>query len=148
LRADPYFRRIPPKSTGREHFHLDWLDGLIAQLDRVPEPENVQATLAELTAIELGQAIGAAAPDTTAIGVCGGGALNQHLMSRLQHALPGQMVESTDAWGLAPEWVEATAFAWLARQRMIGQPGAIPSVTGASRAAVLGGIYLPASDPI
>lgn len=148
LRADPYFRRIPPKSTGREHFHLDWLDGLIAQLDRAPEPEDVQATLAELTAIELGQAIVSAAPDATAIGVCGGGALNQHLMSRLQHALPGQTVESTAAWGLAPEWVEATAFAWLARQRLLGQPGAVPSVTGASRPAVLGGVYLPAGDSI
>ena len=148
LRTDPYFARVPPKSTGREHFHLDWLDGLIAQLDRAPEPEDVQATLAELTSIELGRAIASAAPDATAIGVCGGGALNQHLMSRLQHALPDRTVESTDAWGLAPEWVEATAFAWLARQRLIGQPGAIPSVTGASRAAVLGGVYLPVSDPI
>lgn len=145
LRADPYFGRIPPKSTGREHFHLDWLDDLIAQLDRVPEAEDVQATLAELTAIELAQAIGSVAPAATAIGVCGGGALNQHLMSRLQQALPGRAVGSTDAWGLAPEWVEATAFAWLAHQRLIGQPGSIPSVTGASRAAVLGGVYLPGS---
>jgi anhydro-N-acetylmuramic acid kinase len=71
--------------------------------------------------------------------------LNQHLMSRLQHTLPSRTVESTDAWGLAPEWVEATAFAWLARQRLLGQPGAMPSVTGATRAAVLGGVYLPAT---
>jgi anhydro-N-acetylmuramic acid kinase len=127
---------------------LDWLDGLIAQLDRAAEPEDVQATLAELTAIELGRAIESVAPEATTVGVCGGGALNQHLMSRLQQALPGRIVESTNAWGLAPEWVEATAFAWLARQRLLGQPGAIPSVTGASRAAVLGGVYVPVSDPI
>jgi anhydro-N-acetylmuramic acid kinase len=145
LRADPYFGRIPPKSTGREHFHLDWLDGLIAKLDRAPEREDVQASLAELTVVEIAQAVESAAPGATAVGVCGGGALNQHLMSRLQHTLPDRTVEPTDAWGLAPEWVEAAAFAWLARQRLLGQPGTMPSVTGATRAGVLGGVYLPAT---
>jgi anhydro-N-acetylmuramic acid kinase len=144
LQSDPYFTRPAPKSTGREMFNLDWLDASIARLDQAPAAEDVQTTLVELSVGQIAHAVHAATPAAGTVAVCGGGAFNDYLMSRLQQALPDCDVKSTAAWGLAPEWVEAVAFAWLARQRLAGKPAGLPSVTGATRAALLGAIYLPA----
>lgn len=138
LLDDPYFHQPPPKSTGRERFSRDWLN---AQLANHSLPDDViQATLAELTAHSISDALNNFQPDHVLI--CGGGAHNQHLLERLQ-ALLDTPVTSTAEHGLDPDWVEAAAFAWLAWARMEGKAGNAPVVTGASREAVLGQITLP-----
>jgi len=138
LLSDPYFERPPPKSTGPEHFNRRWLQGQMAGDHR---PEDVQATLCELTAVTAARAVTQIAPDATRVLVCGGGAHNSWLMTRIRHHLHGCIVEPTAAYGLAPEWVEAAAFAWLAHQTVARQAGNLPSVTGARHPVVLGGLY-------
>jgi len=141
LLADPYFDVSPPKSTGREHFHLDWLDGHLKPLSSEPSAVDVQATLVQLTALSIAQAVLRFLPQTQEVYVCGGGAHNHSLMSILTEYFSGVPVATTEALGLHPDWVEAVAFAWLAHQTLEGLPGNLPSVTGARHAAVLGGIY-------
>ncbi len=134
---DPFFSEPPPKSTGRERFDLMWLLERLEGLD-IP-PRDVQATLAELTALSIAQAL---APfPCREVFVCGGGVHNAHLMDRLAFHLAPRPVRSTAALGVDPDWVEAMAFAWLARETLNGRPGNLPRVTGASHPAVLGGIY-------
>lgn len=140
LLADPYFAQPPPKSTGRDYFRLRWMQ------DRFPRytelaAEDVQASLSELTAVSIAQSVEAQMPKAERVLVCGGGARNIYLIERLRALLPSAVVEATDQHGLNAEWVEATAFAWLAMRTLRGQPGNLPGVTGARRAAVLGGIY-------
>ena len=139
LLADNYFSTPPPKSTGREHFHQTWVE---QHLKNQLAAEDVQATLLELTATSIAQALNFLPAAAEEIYVCGGGSHNRHLLARLQTRLPGIPVKTTAALGLNPDWVEAVAFAWLAHQTLSGQPGNLPSVTGASRPVVLGGIYL------
>lgn len=139
---DPYFGAAPPKSTGRDRFNLDWLaqQGVIQQL----APADVQATLLELTAGSLSTAITQSTAVPATVYVCGGGARNLYLMQRLQSLLaPLHTVTTTRELGLDPSWVEAGAFAWLAWRRLFDLPGSLPAVTGARRAAVLGGVYAP-----
>jgi anhydro-N-acetylmuramic acid kinase len=139
LLADPYFALPPPKSTGRDQFHLGWLD---AQLhDTTLAPEDVQATLCELTAVSVAEALLAAQPGTTRVLVCGGGVHNPVLLARLAARLTNVAIESTAAHGLHPDFVEAMAFAWLARETLAGRPGNLPEVTGARGLRVLGAIY-------
>lgn len=141
LLADPYFQRPHPKSTGPELFNLDWLKAVApAEASTLPV-EDTQATLLELTARSLLQATKAAAPDADRLLVCGGGAFNKALMNRLQELAGSMPVESTAAHGVDPAWVEALAFAWLARQTMNGLAGNLPAVTGARGARILGAIY-------
>ena len=142
LLEDDYFQRPPPKSTGRERFNLAWLETRLDQISPAPVPAQVQATLCALTAISSAAAIKRYAPQTERVLVCGGGVHNTTLMRHLAAALPGITVESTQALGLDPDWVEALAFAWLAKQTLDGLPGNLPSVTGAQSPVVLGGIYL------
>ena len=139
LLDDPYFARATPKSTGREYFHLDWLKQKteLSSLDA----NDVQATLANLTVTTIAQALQQHAPKTKQLFVCGGGAHNAFLLSLLEEQLDGIKVSTTEELGLAPDWVEACAFAWLARQRMLQLPGNIPSVTGATKPVVLGALY-------
>ena len=142
MRADPYFKSAPPKSTGREYFNENWLR---AQLDRYPSPpraEDVQATLSELTALEIAAAV-KIVPACTDVAVCGGGAHNLDLMQRLHNVLPECTVDTTTRLGIDPSWVESAAFAWLARQRLLGIPTNVPTVTGASAPVCLGGVFLP-----
>lgn len=146
LLADPFFRQPPPKSTGPERFGPDWLDGHIATLSAPPAPQDVQATLAALTARTVADALMASTADGIITNphrllVCGGGVHNTHLMDTLQRRLPGWHVSSTDEVGIHPDFVEAGAFAWLARETLAGRPGNLPGVTGARRPVVLGGIY-------
>ena len=138
---DPYFALPPPKSTGREVFHLDWLEAKLAAIDPTPQPADVQATLAELTGSSIGAALRQHAPTTTALFVCGGGARNPAIMQALQRALPDVNVASTAQLGIDPDYLEAIGFAWLARQTLLGRPGNIPAVTGARGERILGGIY-------
>ena len=136
---DPYFRSPPPKSTGREHFNQAWLSSYLQGTTR--ETNDVQATLCELTAVSIADAIEQYAPATQRVLVCGGGAHNTYLMQRLAASLPDMGVTSTGTAGLDPDWVEAAAFAWLAKQHLAGKPGNIPEVTGASKPVVLGKLH-------
>ncbi len=135
-----YFALEPPKSTGLEDFNLDWLAGFNPDAHA---PADVQATLAELTARTVADAIRRHAPATQEVFVCGGGAHNAELLRRLAGNLPETRIESTGAAGLDPDWVEAAAFAWLAMRTLNGESGNLPSVTGASRKVVLGTIHSP-----
>ncbi|MBO9880625.1 anhydro-N-acetylmuramic acid kinase [Xanthomonas sp. D-109] len=139
LLADPWFALPPPKSTGREQFHLRWLE---ACLDiPAPTPASVQATLLELTAATVADALLAQQPGTRQLLVCGGGVHNPLLLARLQARLPGVQVQSTQAQGLDPDYIEAMGFAWLARQTLAGLPGNLPSVSGARGPRILGAIH-------
>ena len=140
LLADAYFALPPPKSTGREHFHLAWL--LRQPRVALLSPADVQATLLELTAHTVADAIEAHAPAATDVLVCGGGVHNSRLMARLAEWLAPRRVASTAEHGIDPDYLEAAAFAWLARQRVLGLPGNLPAVTGAHGQRVLGALYL------
>jgi anhydro-N-acetylmuramic acid kinase len=140
LLNEPYLHAPPPKSTGRELFNLSWLE---RKLENMPDLSavDVQATLLEYTAQTVCRSIMQAAPDCSEVIVCGGGAHNGTLMNRLQEILAKCTVLSTDAVGLAADWVEAMAFAWLAEQTMKKQPVDCSGVTGARHACILGGVY-------
>ena len=139
--SDPYFYLSPPKSTGREYFNLAWLQKTLLSFKTPLSSVDVQTTLVELTVCSMMMAIRKQL-FTAEIFVCGGGTRNDYLMSRLQkQATPQFTVDSTESLGMHPDWIEAAAFAWLARQTCHQQPGNLPSVTGAKAAAVLGGIY-------
>jgi anhydro-N-acetylmuramic acid kinase len=141
LLEEPYFATPPPKSTGRDLFNADWLNHRLQRLDEVCRPEDVQATLCELTAVNCTQAVLAHAGSASELLVCGGGALNKCLMQRLAHHLPTMAVRLTDDRGLPAQHVEAAAFAWLAYKHMHGEPGNLSAVTGAEGPRVLGAYY-------
>ena len=141
----PFFARTYPKSTGREDFNLAWLQSELQKFDQASahirySSADVQATLTELTAMSASMQINMFinAQENSSVYVCGGGALNDYLMTRLQAHLPHCTVETTASLGLNPAWVEAVAFAWLARQTLMGETGNLPAVTGASKGVVLG----------
>lgn len=140
LLNDPYFKRTPPKSTGREYFNMEWVRSHITS---EIEPADLQATLAELTAKSIANAIDQLSHHHPDIFICGGGVHNDYLLERLaKHCAPSK-IQSTHALGVDPDWIEALLFAWLAKQTVNRLPGNAPCVTGASRASVLGGIYYP-----
>lgn len=137
--ADPYFNHPAPKSTGREHFNLDWLQ---TRLDRSIAAAVVQATLTELTARSIAHGIlNTAGMKPKQVMVCGGGRHNALLMERLEAALPHAELGTTDEVGLDGDWVEAVAFAWLAKLRLEMLPGNLPAVTGAAGSRILGAVY-------
>ena len=145
LLEHPFFHKSYPKSTGREDFNLAWLQDELQKFDQASadvrySSADVQATLTELTAMSASMQINMFinAHENSSVYVCGGGALNDYLMTRLQAHLPHCTVETTASLGLNPAWVEAVAFAWLARQTLIGETGNLPAVTGASKGVVLG----------
>ena len=140
LLNDEFFKTSGPKSTGRELFNLNWLTQHLARLPKY-RPVDVQATLLELTARSIINALTAAQQQTERLLVCGGGAHNGALMRRLQELLPNAQVSSTDALGVPADWVEAMAFAWLAHCCLEGIAANRPSVTGARGLRVLGAIY-------
>ncbi len=143
LLGDAYFSLAPPKSTGREYFNLDWLYGFSAIKNIAAE--DVQATLCSLTTRTIIEAIDRHAPDTRRLLVCGGGIHNNCLMQQLTTGLPAVAVESTAQYGLDPDWVEAAAFAWLAKQKLEARPGNLQEVTGAIRPVILGTLVSPAN---
>jgi anhydro-N-acetylmuramic acid kinase len=138
MRADPYFALPPPKSTGRDLFHRAWLNPFVPS---GASPADVQATLAELTATTLADAIHRHGGGASEVYLCGGGVHNGDLVRRIHGALPGCRVASTQALGIDPDWVEAIAFAWLAQRALAGLPGNLPEVTGAAGPRVLGAIH-------
>lgn len=139
LLAHPFFAQIPPKSTGREAFNLTWLDTQVGQIQA--QPQDVQATLLALTAHTIAHDINQLITTECEVFVCGGGAYNLKLMAELSQKMPKAKVTSTSTLGIAPEWIEAMAFAWLARQTMNRQHGNLCAVTGAKREVILGGVY-------
>ena len=139
---ETYFDRSIPKSTGRGLFNLAWLEGRDPKLPS-RAPENVQRTLCELTAVTIARALQRHAPQARRLIACGGGTRNAFLMGRLRTLLPDVVVQASAEHGLDPQAVEASAFAWLACRRLRGEPGNLPSVTGARRATLLGGVYSP-----
>lgn len=141
LLDEPFFALPPPKSTGRDLFNAEWLANRLRQIDGSMRADNVQATLCELTVITCANAVLTQAATAKKLLVCGGGALNRHLLQRLAQHLPRVAVQSTDVRGLPAMQVEATAFAWLAWTHTHQLPGNLPSVTGASGPRVLGARY-------
>ncbi len=140
LLRDVYFAKPPPKSTGRDRFNPAWLATQLQHSSHA-QSADVQATLAELTASSCAAGVLRYGSDSRTLIVCGGGALNDHLMSRLRALLPGVAVISSAERGLPPLQVEAAAFAWLARCTVRREAGNLASVTGAQGARVLGAIY-------
>ncbi|WFE69845.1 anhydro-N-acetylmuramic acid kinase [Halomonas sp. M1] len=140
LLQEPFFHQPSPRSTGRELFHLPWLEN---QLTGNEAPQDVQATLAELTAVSVAQGIQQLplSRQRTTLITGGGGAHNTYLMKRLAYHFPNAALTSPSAYGWPEDWIEAGAFAWLAHQRLNHLPGNLPSVTGASGPRVLGGVY-------
>ncbi len=140
LLSEPFFQAPPPKSTGRDLFNPRWLNAQLQGFESL-RPQDVQATLSALTVSASAMALQACAPDCKELIVCGGGAFNLHLMRQLQAALPSVRTLPSSERGLPPLEVEASAFAWLARQALLRQTGNLPSATGARGARVLGAIY-------
>jgi anhydro-N-acetylmuramic acid kinase len=140
LMTEPFIDKVPPKSTGRDLFNMSWLQHQMQGRDDV-SPKDVQATLTEFTALACAKSANDFAKDATTLMVCGGGALNGHLMHRLQVALPNRSVTSSETFGLPPLQVEAAAFAWLARKAMRRETASFKSVTGAQGSRILGAIY-------
>jgi anhydro-N-acetylmuramic acid kinase len=141
LAKHPYLQQPPPKSAGREQFNLDGLDVSLSSLNEAIAPSDVQATLLEFTAMSLCEAVKRECGRAQELYVCGGGAHNGALMARITTHLPNVRVATTTALGIDPDWVEALAFAWLARQTLHHQPGNLPAVTGARGERILGAIY-------
>ena len=139
LCADPWLSLPPPKSTGRDQFHGQWLEDKLT--GAALSAADVQATLSRFTAVTIARALGTQMPGCQRLLVCGGGVHNSQLMANLRAALAGMAVESTAAQGLDPDFVEAMAFAWLARETLAGRPGNVVEVTGARGPRVLGCIY-------
>jgi anhydro-N-acetylmuramic acid kinase len=144
LLAEPWLSQPPPKSTGRDLFHLGWLEPRIGAAALTPA--DVQATLARFTARTIAEALRAQLPTCARVLVCGGGVHNPVLLRELREALPGMVVESTGEHGLDPDFVEAMAFAWLARAFVARRAGNLAAVTGARGARVLGALF-PGANP-
>ncbi|MGE8279960.1 MAG: anhydro-N-acetylmuramic acid kinase [Stenotrophomonas sp.] len=140
LLSEPWFALPPPKSTGREQFHLDWVQAQLGTEE--PSAADVQATLLELSAATVADALLAHLPGVKRVLVCGGGVRNPQLLRRLQARLPGVVIGSSADYGLDPDYMEAMGFAWLARETLAGRAGNLPSVSGASGPRILGAIHL------
>ncbi len=144
--TDPYLAVLPPKSTGREHYNIKWLETHLNTQNAAIAPEDTQRTLCEFTAVTIAESIQKIIQDNEyQLVLCGGGAKNPLLVQRLQYHLKGcEVLQSTDH-GIPEDCMEAMAFAWLARQRVHGQTSNMPSVTGASGKASMG-VFYPAMN--
>jgi anhydro-N-acetylmuramic acid kinase len=135
---DAYFEKTTPKSTGRDHFNEAWLN---KHLNKSYSIQDVQRTLLELTALSIVKAIYSYHAKIIEIYLCGGGALNSFLVERLKTLLPKINIQLTDVLGIPTQYVEAAAFAWLAKQTLFLKPGNLPEVTGAKGLRILGALY-------
>lgn len=136
LLTHPYFTKTAPKSTGRDEFHLGWLHNILAGFSSL-EPEDVQATLTELSAVSIAQSLS----KVDAVYLCGGGAYNHYLKNRLAHHLPQIKISTTQSLGIDPQLTEATLMAWLAQRTLNQQPIDLREITGSSIPMILGGVY-------
>lgn len=137
--SNPYFSAPAPKSTGREYFNYGWIERHLSAFPGLA-PRDIQATLAELTAVTISEQV-LLSGGCERLMVCGGGSRNPLLMARLAGLLPGTEVTSTDEAGISGDDMEALAFAWLAWRTLAGLPGNLPSVTGATESSILGAIF-------
>ncbi len=137
LLQDSYFSQPIPKSTGKETFNISWLKSKLGNDLKNHDQADIQATLTELTAKSISQHI----EEYEAVYICGGGLKNKYLIERLKAHLPNNEIDSTEVLGIHPDWMEALAFAWLAKQTLEAKSGNLPSVTGAKGFRILGGIY-------
>ena len=138
LMDDPYFKRVPPKSLGKEYFSMDWLAEHLQQNDAA---QDVQATLLALTAMTIADDIKNNPIRVKQVAICGGGAHNMALLAELKKQLPHLSIESTKALGIDPDFMEAMMFAWLADKTLSHLPLDLSGITGARKQAVLGAIY-------
>ena len=141
FRSDPYFKKPAPKSTGKEYFNLDWLRGFIDS-EKHP-PQNVASTLTHLTAASIAQAVDEYTDTHAGIYLCGGGTRNLYLVELISHYCKNRKVATTDKLGIDPDFVEAIAFAWLAKRRIEEEALDTRLITGAKRPVTLGTVYLP-----
>ena len=142
--SDPFFKKAPPKSTGRDLFNADWLNHhLEITGSKTSRPVDIQATLLALTAQSIAQSLMQYAPLTKKLVICGGGSKNKHLINTLQSLCPFLVssIETTEKFGIDPQAVEAAAFAWLAWSHQVKRPANLPAVTGARGLRVLGAHY-------
>ncbi|GGC00307.1 anhydro-N-acetylmuramic acid kinase [Marinobacterium zhoushanense] len=137
----PFFSQCAPKSTGRELFNWSWVESHLDHLPQTPSAVDIQATLSELTAQTIAEAVQQLSLTRPTLFVCGGGARNSYLLTRIARLLPDSRITSTAELKLDPDWVEAAAFAWLAWRTDRHQCGNLPEVTGASGERILGAIY-------
>lgn len=140
LLNDDYFKLTPPKSTGTEYFNPAWLTKNLSDFPFL-SAEDVQASLTTLTALSISDAINAYSDNVDEVIVCGGGVHNKYLLQKLQQSIDGIEINSSAKYDLDPDYIEATAFAWLAKQTMEHKVGNLPEVTGAKQQVVLGGVY-------
>lgn len=140
---DVYFTNQPPKSTGREYFNLDWLQHQLDKYGIEVLPEDTQATLLALTVHTIANSIKTWCPQSKKILLCGGGSENKYFVQQLEKILDGKALQFTSDYGVPAKWMEAMAFAWLAKLYMGNKPGNIPSVTGAGKPVILGEIFCP-----
>ncbi len=140
LLKHPYFRKVPPKSADISQFNINWLENFLRMFPDTPS-QDVAATLIELTIISIKDAISAWAHGTKQVIACGGGCRNEYLMQQLAKRIYPIRLTTTAEFGIEPDWIEATAFAWLARQTLLKKPGNAHHSTGATHACVLGGVY-------
>jgi len=138
LLSDVFIQKKPPKSSGRDYFHLSWLQKHIHNLSL--SPGDIQASLCEFTARTIADAIGNHTPEQARVIICGGGWHNHFLVKRIRALCAPREVQSTESLGIDPDFVEAAAFAWLARCCIHQQPLCLKSVTGASLPSILGSI--------
>jgi len=143
LLRSAYFGAKPPKSTGKDDFNLAWLSLKLSKHDKRLSTEDVQATLLELSAVSISESIRSFAEASEEILICGGGVHNKQLILRLKAILHDMEIRSTAELGIDPDALEAIIFAWLAKCRMENTPANVPSVTGAEKKVLLGGIYKP-----
>lgn len=139
LKRDDYFQARPPKSTGKEYFCSAWLEHKLSTFTQC-STKNIQASLCQLTADTITDAIQQHAPLTQRTLICGGGVHNQYLLQLIKNNLNHPVV-STIEHGIDPDYVEAVAFAWLARQTMNKLPCNLMQTTGAKKPVILGGVY-------
>lgn len=140
--TDPYFSKSAPKSTGREYFHLKWIEDQLRALNQTYADHDVQRTLTELTVVSIADQVRRqqTGPSPQLL-VCGGGAMNPLIMQQLTQQLPEWHVTTTQQVGIDGDFMEAMAFAWLAQRRVHNLTSNLPQVTGASKAVSLGVIY-------
>ena len=140
LMNDAFIHQQPPKSTGREHYNMTWLNTLLKDFPNLTT-DIIQASLCDFTAQSITHAIEHHLPDINTLIICGGGVHNKHLMQQLSTSLSKINIAPSDQYNLPADWVEAVAFAWLAKQTLEGKAGNLPEVTGAKRPEILGAIY-------
>lgn len=134
----PFFKERPPKSCGREEFSLAWVDQALTGHEA---PRDVQATLLELTAVSIADALHQHCGAPTRLILCGGGMHNSRLRERLATLLPTLTIACSDDYDVPGDWLEAFAFAWFAHCALARIPANLPEVTGAKGPRILGAVY-------